>query len=72
VYAPGSGIPFYGERRTRFLYVVTNTFRDGDAAAGAWQTRELPPGDYTLRIHARDASGNVAATNRDLAITVAP
>jgi hypothetical protein len=71
VYAPGSGIPFYGERRTRFLYVVTNTFRGGDAAAGAWQTRELPPGDYTLRIHARDASGNVAATNRDLAITIA-
>ena len=71
VYAPGSGIPFYGERRTRFLYVVTNTFRGGDAAAGAWQTRELPPGDYTLRIHARDASGNVAATNRDLSITIA-
>jgi hypothetical protein len=71
VYAPGSGIPFYGERRTRFLYVVTNTFHDGAAAAGAWRTRELPPGDYTLRIHARDASGNAAATNRDLAITIA-
>lgn len=71
VYAPGSGIPFYGERRTRFLYVVTNTFRGGAAAAGEWQTRELPPGDYTLRIHARDASGNVAVTNRDLAITIA-
>jgi sugar lactone lactonase YvrE len=70
VYAAGSGIPFYGERRTRFLYVVTNTFRGGQAAAGLWQAGQLPPGDYTLRIHARDASGNVAAKNRDLAITI--
>jgi sugar lactone lactonase YvrE len=70
VYATGSGIPFYGERRTRFLYVVTNTFRDGQSAAGRWRTTELPPGDYTLRIHARDASGNAATRNRDLAVTI--
>jgi hypothetical protein len=70
VYASGSGIPFYGERRARFLYVVTNTFRGGEAAAGAWQTSELSPGDYTLRIHALDASGNAARTNRDLAIRI--
>ena len=41
---PGSGIPFYGQRSTRFLYIVTNTFRGrrrvhrilgyGGAAAG--------------------------------------
>jgi sugar lactone lactonase YvrE len=70
VYASGSGIPFYGERRTRFLYVVTNRFQSGNAAAGAWRTGELPPGDYTLRIHALDASGNAAQANRDLAITI--
>jgi sugar lactone lactonase YvrE len=70
VFAPGSGIPFYGERRTRFLYVVTNTFREGHAAAGVWRTSELPAGDYTLRICARDASGNEAVTNRDLPITI--
>jgi hypothetical protein len=70
VYASGSGIPFYGERRTRFLYIVTNTFRGGRSAAGAWRTSELPPGNYTLRIHARDASGNAAMKNRDLAITI--
>jgi len=70
VYAKGSGIPFYGERRTRFLYVVTNTFRGGQSAAGVWRTTELPPGDFTLRIHARDASGNAARRNRDLAITI--
>jgi hypothetical protein len=71
VYASGSGIPFYGERRTRFLYVVTNTFRGGRSAAGVWRTTELAPGDYTLRIHVRDASGNEATRNRDLAIAIA-
>jgi hypothetical protein len=70
VYASGSGIPFYGERRTRFLYVVTNTFRDGIAAPGYWNTAELPPGDYTLRIVASDANGNEAIRNRDLAVTI--
>jgi sugar lactone lactonase YvrE len=70
VYAAGSGIPFYSGGRTRFLYVVTNSFRDGKAAAGMWDTRELAPGDYLLRIHARDSSGNTALANRDLPIRV--
>lgn len=72
VYAAGSGIPFYGERRTRFLYVVTNTFRGGIARPGMWDTRELPAGDYTLRVIARDASGNEAVRHRDLAVTIVP
>jgi hypothetical protein len=70
VFATGSGIPFYGERRTRFLYVVTNRFRGGEATEGMWRTTDLAPGDYTLRIHARDASGNAATANRDLAVTI--
>ena len=70
VYAPGSGIPFYGQRRTRFLYVVTNTFRDGVAQAGFWDTSQLSPGDYTLRIHAADINGNRAMARRDLPVTV--
>jgi hypothetical protein len=65
VFAPGSGIPFYGRRSTRFLYTVTNTFHDGVAAAGVWDTRDLPPGPYTLRIHAADVRGNEAVANRD-------
>ena len=65
----GSGIPFYGNRRTRFLYVVTNTLRDGVAARGFWDTTELPPGDYILRIWAADINGNVATANRDLPVT---
>jgi DNA-binding beta-propeller fold protein YncE len=70
VYAPGSGIPFYRGRRTRFLYVVTNTFSGGAAAEGFWDTTRLLPGPYTLRIHARDVRGNEAMANRDLKVEV--
>jgi hypothetical protein len=72
VYAPGSGIPFYGRRTTRFLYAVTNTFRDGVAAEGVWDTRTLPPGNYTLRIRAADVRGNEAIANRDMPVTIEP
>lgn len=72
VYAPGSGIPFYGQRRTRFLYIVSNTFRDGVAAHGMWDVTTLAPGDYTLRIRAADINGNVAVKNRDVRVTVSP
>ena len=70
VYAPGSGIPFYGRRVTRFLYIATNTFREGEATAGSWDTTTLPPGDYIVRILAADVSGNVATANRDVPVTV--
>ena len=72
VYASGSGIPHYGQRSTRFLYAVTSTLRDGQGADGVWDTTQLPPGPYILRIHAADASGNVAVANRDVAVTVEP
>jgi hypothetical protein len=70
VFAPGSGIPFYGRRTTRFLYSVTNTFRGGIASTGTWDTSTLPPGNYTLRIFAGDIRGNVALANRDVPVTV--
>jgi hypothetical protein len=70
VYAPGSGIPYYGQRRTRFLYIVTNTFREGVAEQGFWDTSQLAPGDYTLRVRVADVHGNEATANRDVAITV--
>ena len=70
VYAPGSGIPFYGRRRTRFLYIVTDTFRDGVASPGFWDTTRLAPGDYIVRAWAADIRGNVAVANRDMAVTV--
>jgi sugar lactone lactonase YvrE/murein DD-endopeptidase MepM/ murein hydrolase activator NlpD len=72
VYAPGSGIPFYRGRRTRFLYIVTDTFRAGAAAEGFWDTSSLAPGTYVVRIHARDVRGNEAIANRDLKVVVEP
>jgi hypothetical protein len=72
VYAPGSGIPFYGQRRTKFLYAVTNTFHDGVAGAGVWDTSGMPPGNYTLRVRAADVRGNEAIANRDLKVTIEP
>ena len=70
VYAPGSGIPFYGRRRTRFLYIVTNTYRDGVASPGVWDTRALAPGDYTLRVRVADIHGNEAQHHRDVHVRV--
>jgi hypothetical protein len=70
VYASGSGIPFYGNRRTRFLYTVTNTLRNGVAARGVWDATQLLPGDYVVRIWAADVNGNIATANRDLPVTV--
>jgi sugar lactone lactonase YvrE len=72
IYATGSGIPAYGSRSTRFLYVVTSRLRDGVAADGVLDTTTLPAGDYTLRILAADISGNEAIRNRDTAITITP
>jgi hypothetical protein len=69
-YAAESGITVYGSAKTRFLYEVTNTVRDGRAVTGAWDTSQLPKGDYILRIIAADYSGNEATANRDLKITL--
>ena len=69
-YAEESGITVYGSARTRFLYEVTNTVRDGRAERGAWDTSQLPKGDYVLRIIAADYSGNEAQKGRDLNITI--
>ncbi|HEX5097818.1 MAG TPA: gluconolaconase, partial [Acidimicrobiia bacterium] len=70
VYASGSGIPFYGSRTTHFLYVVTNSLAGGRAARGVWDPSELQPGNYIIRVTARDFSGNEAGSGRDLAVVV--
>jgi hypothetical protein len=68
VYAAGSGIRFYGGRRTRYLYIVTNRLERGETAEGFWDTGRLPAGDYILRGWARDVRGNVL--ERDLRVTI--
>jgi sugar lactone lactonase YvrE len=69
-YAENSGETAHGNAATQFLYVVTNTVRDGLARAGSWHAQALPPGQYTLRILAADYAGNEALKGRDLAITI--
>ena len=69
-YAPGSGITVHGSAVTRFKYVVSNTVRNGELAAGLWRPDELPAGHYTLRITAVDYMGNAASNGRDLPIAL--
>jgi len=69
-YADQSGITVYGSATTRFLYEVTNVVRDGRAEHGVWDTSQLPPGDYILRIVAADFSGNEVKEGRDVLLTI--
>ena len=71
LYAPGSGIPFYGMRTTRYRYLVTSRVEHDTVVEAPWEPR-LPPGDYVLRAVAEDAAGNVAVAGRDLPIAVEP
>ena len=69
LYATGSGIPFYGTRRTRFKYVVTSGMDDsGGVVDVPWDASALAPGDYVLRVIVEDAAGNQAIAGRDLKI----
>jgi hypothetical protein len=70
IYAPGSGIPFYGTRRTRFRYVVTTRIEDGRAVDDPWDSSTVPAGNYTVRVLVADADGNEAIAGRDLPIVV--
>jgi len=69
-YAADSGITVHGSSSTRFRYVLTNTVRDGLLAEGCLGMAELQPGNYTLRIIAKDYSGNQASVDQDLRIEI--
>ena len=69
-YADKSGITVQGNAETHFRYRVGSTPRIGPVAGGAWSTADLAPGDYTLRIVAKDFSGNEALRGRDVAIRI--
>lgn len=69
-YADASGITVYGSSVTRFLYIVTNTVRDGHVSTGIWHASELPAGEYILRITASDYAGNEVTNGRDLPISI--
>lgn len=69
-YADQSGITVYGSETTRFLYEVTNWVRDGRAKRDSWDSSKQRPGDYVLRIIARDYNGNEAKADRDVLLTI--
>jgi DNA-binding beta-propeller fold protein YncE len=69
-YWADSGITVHGAATTRFLYVVSNRLRDGQAQVQGWDPAGLTPGDYRLRIFATDFAGNQALVGRDLALTL--
>jgi sugar lactone lactonase YvrE len=71
VYWDGSGIVEHVGSPTRFRYRVTSTVGEGTATSDLWDSAVLPPGDYVLRIIARDFAGNEAASGRDLPIRIA-
>ncbi|HEY7187818.1 MAG TPA: hypothetical protein VH436_14780 [Vicinamibacterales bacterium] len=68
VYGAGSGIPFYGGRRTRYLYIVTNRLDGGQTSEGFWDTERMAAGNYILRGWAVDVTGNMV--ERDLPVTI--
>jgi hypothetical protein len=70
VYASNSGITVHGSARTRFLYNITNEVRNGHAIKGFLDIKNLPLGDYIIRVTVSDYAGNVAKTNRDLPIRI--
>lgn len=70
LYAEESGITVHGAKKTRFLYMASNSVKDGIAKKGSWDVSKLAPGNYILRILAADFAGNVAKDNRDLRFTV--
>jgi sugar lactone lactonase YvrE len=70
LYAEGSGIPFYGARRTRFRYVVTSTMTDDGVAPAPWDPSLLTDGEYLVRVIVEDVAGNRAKLNRDVRVLV--
>lgn len=66
VYGEGSQSGYQGQ--TIFGYVVTNVARGGEAHEDFFDTSQIAPGDYTLRVFAEDFFGNQA--RRDLPVAV--
>jgi hypothetical protein len=73
LYATGSGIPFYGTRRTRFKYVVTSGLdENGRVVDVPWDASALPPGDYyELREIVRGMLAGNTGAKRDVDVKIA-
>lgn len=69
-YAPNSGITVHGNARTRFLYNISNQIQDGHAVLNYWQIKNLPAGDYRIRVFAKDYAGNLATGRSELKVKI--
>jgi hypothetical protein len=67
-YAARSGITVQGSAETHFVYRVGHPQDNG--VADPVSTTALPPGDYILRVVAKDFSGNEALRGRDLPVRI--
>ena len=68
-YADKSGITVQGSSETHFRYRVGRA--PGQASVEApFSTAALAPGDYTLRVVAKDFSGNEAVRGRDVGVRI--
>jgi len=68
-YADRSGITVQGSSETHFRYRVGRA-AGRPSAEPPFSTAALGPGDYVLRIVAKDFSGNEAKAGRDLAVRI--
>lgn len=69
-YAENSGITVHGSATTRFLYNISNEIKSGHAVIKYWKIKDLPAGDYKIRVYAADYAGNRAGLGNEIAVRV--
>lgn len=69
-YAENSGITVHGNAATKFLYNITNEIHDGHAILNFWNIKDLAPGEYRIRIIAKDFAGNLARGKTELGVRI--
>ncbi|MBI3713605.1 MAG: gluconolaconase [Burkholderiales bacterium] len=69
-YAPLSGVTAHGNARTRFLHNISNEIHDGHALLNYWNIKELPAGEYLIRVFVKDFAGNLATGRRELRVRI--
>lgn len=69
-YAENSGITVHGNAATKFLYNITNEIHDGHAIINFWNIKDLTPGDYRIRVIAKDFAGNLTLGKTELAVRI--
>jgi sugar lactone lactonase YvrE len=69
-YAENSGITVHGSATTRFLYNISNEIKNGHAVIKYWKIKDLPAGEYRIRVYAADYAGNRAVGQNEIVVRV--